>query len=129
MISWFEKNYKISLVIAILIAGLMFAFSSLTFGGSVGEKGSPSLLPIIYHIISYFFLTLFLNFTIIRGKRKNYLILPIIISIFYAFTDEIHQYFVPGRNASFGDIFLDVIGVIFAYLLYIISLEYRKRYK
>lgn len=34
------------------------------------------------------------------------------ISVFYAVSDELHQYFVPGRNASVWDVLLDGVGVI-----------------
>jgi len=32
--------------------------------------------------------------------------------LIYAITDEIHQHFVPGRNASIADLFADSLGVI-----------------
>ncbi len=34
------------------------------------------------------------------------------ISILYAASDELHQFFVPGRNASFWDVLLDSAGAI-----------------
>ncbi len=126
MISWFEKNPKISLVIGILIAIAMFYISSLTFGGT-GGKGGTNLVDVLYHILAYFFLALFLSFSLIKGKHKFLLIFVILISIIYGLTDEIHQYFVPGRSASLSDVGLDSIGILFSSLFYLVSIEYRRR--
>ena len=126
MISWFEKNYKVSLAITILIAIAMFYISSLTFGG-VGEKGGTNLIAILYHILAYFFLALFFGFTLIKGKYKSFFIIVILFSIFYGITDEIHQYFVPGRSASVSDVGLDSIGIMLSTLSYLVLIEYRKK--
>jgi len=127
MISWFEKNYKISFIIAVLIAIAIFYISSLTFGG-VGEKGGTNLLTILYHILAYFFLSLFLGFALIKGKYRYLFIIVILFSIFYGITDEIHQYFVPGRSASLLDVGFDSIGILFSSLFYLVSIEYRKKF-
>lgn len=50
-------------------------------------------------------------------EKTNYLI-PLIFIIFYAITDEIHQYFVPGRHARWYDICFDTLGgIISLYLI------------
>jgi VanZ family protein len=36
----------------------------------------------------------------------------IAIAVGYAFTDEFHQMFVPGRSAQFSDLLADAIGVV-----------------
>ena len=126
MISWFEKNNKISLIIALLIAIAMFYISSLTFGG-IGEKGGTNLLAVLYHILAYFFLTLFLGFALIKGKYKSLFVIVILFSIFYGITDEIHQYFVPGRSASISDVGLDSIGIMLFTLSYLVLIEYKKK--
>ena len=126
MISWFEKNYKISFIFAVLIAIAMFYVSSLTFGG-IGEKGGTNLLAVLYHILAYFFLTLFLGFALIKGKYKSLFVIVILFSIFYGITDEIHQYFVPGRSASISDVGLDSIGIMLFTLSYLVLIEYKKK--
>ena len=126
MISWFEKNYKISFIFAVLIAIAMFYVSSLTFGG-IGEKGGTNLLAILYHILAYFFLTLFLGFALIKGKHESLFVIVILFSIFYGITDEIHQYFVPGRSASISDVGLDSIGIMLFTLSYLVLIEYKKK--
>ena len=37
----------------------------------------------------------------------------------YAFTDELHQFFVPGRSGNFLDIGIDTLGVITGVLMYV----------
>ena len=45
------------------------------------------------------------------GKLRWYL--PVVISAAYAVTDEIHQYFVPGRACRLLDVTIDTCGAIF----------------
>ena len=47
----------------------------------------------------------------ICGKLRWYL--PVIISAAYAVTDEIHQYFVPGRACRLLDVTIDTGGAVF----------------
>ncbi len=58
--------------------------------------------------------------------------LPMAISSFYAATDELHQYFVPGRSCELRDITIDSLGalcgIIFVFLIFAI-LQRRKRKK
>ncbi len=126
MISWFEKNYKISLFIAVFIAIAMFYISSFSFGES-GSKGGTNLIAILYHLSAYFFLALFLNFSLVKGKETKFIFIVILISLLYGVTDEIHQYFVPGRNASVSDVGIDFVGIILASLFYFISIEFRRK--
>jgi VanZ family protein len=126
MITWFEKHSNISLIITLLIAILIFYISSLSFAPSTST--SSSIKPILYHILIFFIFSFFLSLTILKGKNKLLIIPTIIISILYAISDELHQFFVPGRNFSLIDIFLDSLGIITASLIYITILEIRKNY-
>jgi VanZ family protein len=44
--------------------------------------------------------------------KENYVSLAIFICVLYGASDEIHQSFVPGRYASWGDWIADTLGVI-----------------
>lgn len=125
MILWFEKNSKVSLIIAVLITLAMFYFSSLTFEAGSGSGGSIN--AILYHLIAYFFLALFLNFSLVKGKNIKFILIVILASVLYGITDEIHQYFVPGRSASVLDIGINFTGIMLASLFYLVSIEYRKK--
>jgi VanZ family protein len=41
---------------------------------------------------------------------RHVLLLSFLVASLYGITDEIHQYYVPGRVASIGDIAADCIG-------------------
>lgn len=54
-------------------------------------------------------------------KRK--IIYSIMFGLFYAITDEIHQYFVPGRSSRVFDVFIDTCGTCTGVLIYRILLK------
>jgi len=73
-----------------------------------------SLHLIEYAILGFLLLFAFLNFkyTLITG----YL---------YAISDEIHQYFVPGRGSKFTDTIFDLSGVILGIFLFKLIYKFR----
>ena len=121
MLRWFEKHNKIACLITIIIAILIFYMSSLTSKQTPGNGSSKN--TVFYHIAAFFFFALFLGISIIKGKNKKFLFLPVVISIFYGISDEFHQFFVPGRSCSFSDVLLDTTGILLASLFYTISLK------
>jgi len=122
MISWLEKNNKLSWTITAIIAITIFYLSSLNL-----ESRSTNIISMLYHISAFFFLSLFLLISIVRKEKKNLILLAIMIAIFYGISDEIHQFFVPGRNTSLLDVFLNSLGTLYAFMVYFISLEYRDK--
>lgn len=100
--------------LAIFYALLIFAVS-----------GIPQLTPPflgfkledkIWHFIEYsiFSFLLFLAFfTSKRGfLKKNVFLVSSFIGITYAFSDELHQKFVPGRSYDIYDFLADCLGII-----------------
>ena len=66
----------------------------------------------------------------ISGKTHSTVtLISWIICTFYAGTDEFHQYFVPGRHASFWDVLLDVFGGITGMLLFLGIAGIRRKQK
>lgn len=119
MIRWFERHNKFSLIIAIYISIVIFYFSMLTsFGPQITPK--TNILSIIYHVSIFFFLSLFLLISIVKGKNFIFIIPTIAISILYGILDEVHQSFVPGRVSGFSDVLLDVSGIALAAIVYIV---------
>jgi len=43
-------------------------------------------------------------------RRANFQ--SIILGVLYGLTDEIHQYFVPGRTSSLADLGADALGIL-----------------
>lgn len=61
-------------------------------------------------------------------KKDKTIFYAIIVGIIYAFTDEFHQKFVPGRTSSLKDVLVDSLGVITGVIiLKILKLIYDKR--
>ena len=116
MIYWFEKHNKISWIVTIIIAIIIFYLSSLTF--APGPPGGFPWQSIAYHFYAFLFLEAFLLISITKGKKKDLIFLAIITAIIYAVLDEIHQLFVPTRAFTISDILTDSAGILFATFIY-----------
>jgi len=124
MISWFEKHSKLSWIITILIAFIIFYLSTLSFTSGIGAGDLTSLRSIVYHIVIFFVLSLFLFISLLKGKGNSQkFFFSILILISYGILDEIHQFFVSGRFCSILDVGFDSIGILFAFMIYLISLR------
>ena len=125
MIEWFEKRDKLSLTITAFLAVTIFYLSTISFKAS--SKSGLGIRSIIYHITMYFIFNLFLTISLSRGKNRFLILVSALIAFFYGITDELHQSFVPMRSASVNDLFLDSLGIIYACLVYLISIEKRNK--
>jgi len=77
---------------------------------------SKQIISNLAHIPAYALLTFLWLKSFARAESKNNIIafsLTLAGLVFFAISDEIHQSFVPGRTASFMDIGLDLIGILF----------------
>lgn len=88
----------------------------------------------LLHLAAYAILgaLFFRAFRVQRFKENINLVimLSILSSSFYGITDEIHQYYVPSRNADIMDIIADILGSICGvciYYLFAITLKKRGR--
>jgi VanZ family protein len=85
------------------------------------------ILRKIAHILEFAILTFLLFRAMSSGKSGQSrsaligeIIYSAIIALFYAFSDEFHQFFVQGRQCSFRDVSIDSVGIlIVASLCYI----------
>ena len=80
------------------------------------------------HMAEYMCLALAIMFPFyVFGKRGKKLIRgSAAVSILYACTDELHQYFVPGRAGRITDVLIDSVGIWFGigigvFLFYIVK--------
>ncbi len=110
----------------VLWAGLIFIVSGIPSLSS-GLGLWDFVLRKIAHMVEFGFLAVL----VIRALTKTVQNWPAVrllgvgaaASFLYAISDEVHQYFVPGRTASFGDVLIDGCGIMLAILIY------RKRLK
>lgn len=68
------------------------------------------------HLFVYFILAIIWLFTL----KKDIIANAFLFSVTYAFSDEIHQLFVPGRTGLLRDVIIDSVGVIIAITLFTI---------
>jgi len=74
------------------------------------------------HLFIYLFLGLLiknaLSYSGVHGFKS--ILIAIFISLLYAVSDEVHQYFIPGRTALVFDVFIDTAGASIGIILYTI---------
>ena len=99
---------------AVLWMALIFFLSSRSDLPGVSNYFWEFLFKKSGHLFVYFVLTLIWLYTLTKNKVVN----SIVYTFAYAFTDEIHQLFVPGRTGMLRDVYIDLIGVTAAVLLF-----------
>ena len=77
----------------------------------------------LYHILFYTPFGYFIARSLSRQNyfikvKQKYLILAVLLGVLYGISDEIHQYYVPGRYSSFWDAVADGLGVCLGVYLY-----------
>lgn len=77
---------------------------------------STFLLSIAMHLALYGVLALLILLAIQRHQRPTHAtrICAVLFACLYGVTDELHQSFVPGRDASLFDVIVNTIGASFA---------------
>ena len=130
-----STKQKMSIFFRVLSAAYIAAIFLLADSPVVSDV-APFNPYSILHIPLYAILTLLLILSFRPSKRKlvnsrdstdpinsknpsnsrNYFI-AVIIALVVAIADEIHQAYIPNRNASIIDVFLDIIGIILCIVL------------
>lgn len=87
------------------------------FNSEITEKDEKEIInmfsyPIrkMAHFTEYLILGLFVFFTFKEYKINYFYLFAFLFCVFYAGSDEIHQYFVVGRDCSYKDVLLDSLG-------------------
>ena len=67
----------------------------------------------IAHFFLYFFFGFLLYAASLKTKFPSFksVEMSFLIGTVYAFTDEVHQYFVPGRSCDYLDFLVDALGI------------------
>ncbi|NIM99207.1 MAG: hypothetical protein GTO24_14340 [candidate division Zixibacteria bacterium] len=100
--------------LALIYAILIFVVSS------IPSISPPSLGLVledkILHFTEYMIFSLLLFLAFFTSKKEFFkrsaFLLSSVIGIAYAFSDEIHQKFVPGRSCEFLDFAADCLGIV-----------------
>jgi len=87
----------------------------------------------VYHAIEY----AILGFLLIRALRfqgnhflqKHAAWLTLLIGSAYAISDEIHQFYVPGRMADVHDVIADIVGVALVLIIYFLGIRIRRGWR
>ena len=89
--------------------GLIFFLSSLVFDvPDLPENSDKVIHTGVYLLLAMLFYISFRK----SGMKRNVFVWSIILTGLYGATDEIHQYFVPGRNADVYDVLADFSGAL-----------------
>ena len=114
-----DESSSTSGVITDFIVGLL---EKIRNDGAAEEESLRSIVGFgvrkLAHMFEYgvlFFLTLLAANKTGEGKNKSTVynkILAVLISFFYACTDELHQLMVSGRAGRMTDVLIDMIGVL-----------------
>ena len=77
-----------------------------------------------FAVLGFLAFLFFYTFTALPTRYK--LVLPLVLGLVYAVSDEIHQVFVEGRAGRAVDVLIDFSGVLLAVILaYLIALRFR----
>ncbi len=108
-----EIIYEVPVVV---YAGLIYLLSS---GSSLPEdvsliNGIDKLAHFIEYFVFGFLIYRSLSNARTQSLKENALLLTILFGICFGISDEWHQSYVPGRDATIGDVLFDSLGIITA---------------
>ena len=132
-----NKKRSFVLYIAVLIAIMIFIFIQSAFPATVSRQESGLVVKLLEnvfgwspdnaafivrktgHFLEYLVLGVVLCLTTRNfGKKRSVPFwIPWAVGTVFAVTDEIHQYFVPGRSCELRDVVIDGCGVAVGVLI------------
>jgi VanZ family protein len=114
VLGWIESRRNFATFLAAAYAVGIFYFSSLSYPPTPAWAYSA----VVFHFAEYlgFGFVLFLAARSWRVRRA--FAVALVFAVFYAATDEVHQYFVPYRSCSLFDVLVDSLGALAGTILY-----------
>lgn len=100
----------------VLWMALIYYLSAQSYLPSPAEPFANFVLKKLAHVFVYGVLYVLLYRAINGKKKKPNWLFPLIITIAYAFSDELHQMMTPGRTPTIRDIVFDTCGALIAML-------------
>jgi len=121
-----QSRFNIYWIISLFYMGMIFLFSSFPTPIKIP---SFSFADKLAHLLAYGLLASLIYFTL-EKSRVNFhpIFIPFLVAFLYGVSDEIHQYFVPGRNADVFDALANALGG-FIFPLGIHAKKYRRGIK
>lgn len=98
---------------------VIFIISSFPTLPQIGESEFDVILKKLAHVTEYTLLFSAWIRAINWGKNSIHvrsILLSVILTVIYSFTDEYHQSFVPGRHSSIIDVGFDILGIVIGML-------------
>jgi len=115
---WDYFDY-LKIIPAVILGIIIFYFSSLSNPYPTPPSGQIAMfLNPLMHIGEFGLLTFLIFFGFFSKVKSIYLLT---ISFFYAFLDEIHQYFVPYRYFDVLDLIIDSVGIVLGFISYLLA--------
>jgi len=109
-------NKKLNIRRAVLLWLSTTGYMGLIFFLSSQEKFGftlPANSDKIIHAFAYMPLGFLFYISLRASGVRNYLFVAAsLLACIYGISDEIHQFFVPGRYASLGDVVADAVGAL-----------------
>jgi len=113
----FKSKFKLWFPVLIWCV-VIFSFSSMRINKIKDFTWLDFIFKKTAHVVEYAVL-FYLTFRAASDKGKKHtakiIAFSIIFSLLYAFSDEWHQSFTPGREATLRDVGFDTIGILLSY--------------
>ena len=78
-----------------------------------------------YTIGGILFMSLFLTY---EWTERKQIIVSILLGVWYAILDEIHQLFIPNRSGNIKDVWIDTLGICFGVCFILLLYKLYKKY-
>ncbi len=81
----------------------------------------------LLHFVAYFIygLSTLSMLVFVKKTDKRVIVIGLIVSVLFAISDEIHQFFVPNRMMDIYDLFADLLGILSSILFFNLILKNR----
>jgi VanZ family protein len=90
----------------------------------LSEKGGKIAIPTFPFADKFLHILLYSGLGVLYSRAHNFewgkytFLATILFTVTYGMSDEFHQYFVPQRNSSIGDLVADGLGGMVGYFIY-----------
>lgn len=127
-----KRNQNINNIIRYFFVGQWIVLSIIIF--YLSHQNTITILPQsileydkLLHFIAYFIygLSTLTMLFFVKKNDKKLILIGLIVSILFAISDEVHQYFVPDRIMDIYDLIADLFGILFSILFFNLILKNR----